>query len=98
MLPIPVDVLQHILVHLDQASLAKICQVNKTCCSCSRDVLYRDIQIDEDLEVCETLAQSTHLAERVRSFDIYTIGERPKHRELLRKSLQNMTNLRNLRF
>jgi F-box domain len=98
MLPIPVDVLQHILDHLDQASLAKICQVNKTCCSCSRDVLYRDIQIDEDLEVCETLAQSTHLAERVRSFDLYAFEERTIRNESLRKSLQNMTNLRNLRF
>jgi hypothetical protein len=97
MLPIPVDVLQHILDHLDQASLAKLCQVNKICCSYSQDILYRDIAIDGDLRVCETLAQLTHLAERVRSFDIYTFDER-KYRELLWKSLQNMTNLRNLRF
>jgi hypothetical protein len=96
MLPIPIDILQLILDHLDQASLAKICQVNKICCFYSQDVLYRDIGIDGDLRVCETLAQSTHLAERVRSFDIHTIGEQPKYRELLRKSLQNMTNLRSL--
>jgi hypothetical protein len=95
---IPVDVLQLILDHLDQASLAKICQVNKICCSCSQGILYRDIAIDGDLRVCETLAQLTHLAERVRSFDIYTLYERTEHRELLRKSLQNMTNLSSLVF
>jgi hypothetical protein len=97
MLPIPIDVLRHILDHVDQASLAKICQANKICCSYSQDVLYRDIKIDGRLRVCEILAQSTHLAERVRSFAIYALYEREYH-ELLWKSLQNMTNLRNLCF
>ena len=98
MLPIPVDVLEHILGHLDKASLAKICQLNKICCSCAQDVLYRNIRIDDSFKVCETLAQSTHLASRVRSFDIYNFTRRTVHDELLQKSLQNMTNLRILVF
>jgi hypothetical protein len=96
MLPIPIDILQHILDHLDQASLAKMCQVNKICCSCSRDVLYH--HITTNFKVCETLAQSTHLARRVRSFNISTPSKRMKRNESLQKSLQNMTNLRNIRF
>jgi hypothetical protein len=94
MLPIPVDVLEHILGHLDKASLAKICQLNKICCSCAQDVLYRNIRVNENFKVCETLAQSTHLARQVRLFDISTL--RTVDDELLRKSLQNMTNLRHL--
>jgi len=96
MLPIPIDVLQHILDHLDKASLAKICQVNKICCSCSRDVLYRDIRITHNIKVCESLAQSAHLARRVRSFDLYAFEEPTMCSESLRKSLQNMTNLHRL--
>jgi F-box domain len=71
MQPIPIDVLEHILGHLDQASLAKICQLNKSCCSCAQDVLYRNIRISENFKVCDTLAQSTHLARRVRLQYIY---------------------------
>ena len=98
MLPIPVDVLQHILDHLDQASLAKICQLNKICCSCSQNVLYRDIGIfGTNFKVCETLAQSPHLARQVRSFEI-SVFRNSTRNELLWKSFQNMTNLRNLRF
>jgi hypothetical protein len=96
MLPIPVDVLEHILGHLDEASLAKICQLNKICCSCAQDVLYRNIRISENFKVCETLAQSTHLARRVRLFSISTFSQQTIHDELLRKPLQNMTNLRSL--
>src|ERR1700733_15094847 len=98
MQPIPIDVLEHILGHLDKASLAKICQLNKICCSYAQDVLYRNIYVSEDSKVCETLAQSTHLAGRVRSFDISTFDERTVDDELLRKCLQNMTNLRTLVF
>src|ERR1700733_5004686 len=94
MQPIPIDVLEHILGHLDKASLAKICQLNKICCSYAQDVLYRNIQVNENSKVCETLAQSTHLAGLVRSFDISTFNERTVDDELLRKCLQNMTNLR----
>src|SRR6202035_2202143 len=98
MQPIPIDVLEHILGHLDKASLAKICQLNKICCSYAQDVLYRDIRMNDDFKVCETLAQSSHLARRVRSFNIYDFTRRTVHDELLRKSLQNMTNLRILVF
>jgi hypothetical protein len=98
MLPIPIDVLEHILGHLDKASLAKICQLNKICCSYAQNVLYRNIRIvnDEDLKVCETLAQSTHLARRVRLFDISISTQRTIPNELLQTPLQNMTNLRSL--
>jgi hypothetical protein len=96
MLPIHIDVLQHILEHLDKASLAKICQLNKICCSYAQVILYRNIRIKENFKVCETLAQSTHLARQVRSFDITTSSEQTIHDDLLRKPLQNMTNLRSL--
>src|ERR1700728_4179425 len=93
MQPIPIDVLQHILGHLDKTSLAKICQLNKICCSCAQDVLYRNIQICGNFKVCETLAQSTHLAKRVRLFGVLTFHGTIRG-ELLREPLQNMTNLR----
>src|ERR1700721_1134801 len=86
---IPVDILRIILEHLDQDDLTKICLLNKICCSCSQDVLYRDIYFP-DILVCHTLAQSTHLARRVRSFTIMN-----KHPELA-KALRNMTCLRSL--
>jgi hypothetical protein len=88
-LSIPVDILRIILEHLDRGDLAKICLLNKICCSCSQDILYRDIDFPRRL-VCHTLAQSTHLARRVRSFKI-----RNEHPELA-KALRNMTCLRSL--
>jgi hypothetical protein len=86
---IPVDILRAILEHLDPADLAKICLLNKICCSCSQDILYRDIYYP-NIIICHTLAQSTHLARRVRSFK--TIGKHPE----LSKALRNMTCLRRL--
>jgi hypothetical protein len=86
---IPVDILLVILDHLDQGDLAKICLLNKICCSCSQDILYRDLYYPNNL-VCDTLAQSTHLARRVRSFTI-----RNGHPELA-QALRNMTCLRSL--
>jgi hypothetical protein len=86
---IPVDILRVILEHLDRGDLTKICLLNKICCSCSQDILYRDIFFPNIL-VCHTLAQSTHLATRVRSFTT-----RRGHPELA-KALQNMTRLRSL--
>jgi F-box domain len=66
---IPIDVLREILEHVDEKDLATLCRVNKIFCSCSQDVLYRDIEaFDEDVDLIQTLAQSTHLARRVRSF------------------------------
>jgi hypothetical protein len=98
MQPISIDVLQHILGHLDEASLVKICQLNKICCFYSQNVLYRKIQVYENFKVLETLAHSTHLARRVRTFCIFTLSEQTIPNELLRKSLQNMTNLTLLWF
>jgi hypothetical protein len=97
---IPVDVLYHILEHVDRASLTKICLLNKVCCSCSQDILYRDIRIDDFniTQICRTLNESIHLAKRVRSFEI-NVYEDVVHRrneQELRKSLQNMTCLRSL--
>src|SRR6202035_2440185 len=101
---IPVDILHHILEHVDKASLAKMCLVNKVCCSCSQDILYRDIQIraydSSSTRLCQTLSESTHLAKRVRSFEMIDFDgeDRDVIDEVLRKSLQNMTRLRSLSF
>src|ERR1700733_7883880 len=93
---IPVDVLLLILEHVDMATLATMCRVNQVCCSCSQDVLYREIRISKrsGFRVCQTLAQSTHLARRVRSFKTPHIHGDPVGN--LRGALQNMINLRHL--
>jgi hypothetical protein len=59
-----------ILEHVNRAGLAKICPLNKIFCSCSQDVLYRNIKLwnNRDLLACLTLTQPPHLARRVRSF------------------------------
>jgi hypothetical protein len=65
-------------------------RVNKICCSCSQDVLYRDIQCDTRMFECihRTLAQSTHLVRKVRLF-----GPRFSVSDLA-MALRNMTSLR----
>jgi hypothetical protein len=68
-----------------------MCRLNKICGSCSQDVLYRNIYV-ETPRVQQILAQSTHLARRVRSFD--SRYERPD----LATALRNMTSLRNLKL
>src|SRR6202035_5034095 len=85
---IPLDVLREILEHVRKADLPTLCRVNKIFCSCSRDVLYREIEYEAD--VIETLAQSTDLARRVRSF--HTSYD---HQELA-TALRNMSSLRRL--
>src|ERR1700728_1471094 len=89
---IPVDVLRDILEYVDQAGLATMCRVSKICCSCSQDVLYRDIYV-ETPRVHQTLAQSTHLARRVRSFD-----SNYDYDPYLPMALRNMTSLRILKL
>src|SRR5277367_2211672 len=91
MLSIPVDVLRMILEHVDKADLAKICLLNKICCSCSQDVLYRDIEASSRPGVVHTLAHSTNLARRVRSFD-------SPYCQTLDMALKNMSSLRRLRL
>jgi F-box domain len=86
---IPVDVLREILEHVDKNDLATLCRVNKICCSCSQGVLYRAIHTDSNL-VIRTLAQSTDLARRVRSFNI------PRDGPGLGTALGNMSSLRRL--
>jgi hypothetical protein len=89
---IPIDVLLNILDYVvDNVDLATICLLNKICCSCSQDVLYRDISA-ETLRVHQTLAQSTHLARKVRSFNSFFNGSD------LAMALRNMTSLRNLKL
>ena len=66
-----------------------MCLLNKICCSCSQDVLYRDIHSGNS-RLCRTLVNSNHLARRVRSFSLYT------HDEELAQVLRNMTSLRSL--
>jgi hypothetical protein len=104
MLSIPVDVLRLILEHVDKATLIKICLLNKVCCSCSQDILYRDIRIvGNHLNICkirQTLSESAHLAKRVRSFEMINCDHTFQfhNQRKLRKSLQNMTCLRSLRL
>ena len=98
---IPIDILHHILEHVNEADLLTICLLNKVCCSCSQDVLYRDIRVHkhrQTVQVCDTLARSTHLATRVRSFKIKSKGAVENYERDLQKSLENMTYLRHLRL
>src|ERR1700728_2800501 len=88
---IPVDVLREILEHVRKADLATLCRVNKIFCSCSQNVLYRKI-CHQDIRVIPTLAQSTDLARRVRSF--HTYGDYPE----LATALRNMSSLRRLGY
>jgi hypothetical protein len=86
---IPVDVLREILGHVRKADLATLCRVNKVCCSCSQDVLYREIEYG-DADATQTLARSTVLARRVRSF--WHWDSCPE----LAAALRNMSSLRTL--
>jgi F-box-like len=88
---IPVDVLQEILEHVDKSDLATLCRVNKTCCSCSQNVLYREIY-DGNERVIQTLAQSTDLARRVRLF--HAASKCPE----LAMALRNMLSLSRLKL
>jgi len=86
---IPVDVLREILGHVRKADLATLCRVSKIFCSCSRNVLYCKIEYGDE-RVIQTLAQSTDLARRVRSF------ETERNCEELATALENMSSLRRL--
>src|ERR1700728_632659 len=86
---IPIDVLRDILEHVEKKDLATLCRVNKICCACSQDVLYREIEY-EVADVIQTLAKSTDLARRVRSFHINR--DFPE----LATALRNMSSLRRL--
>jgi F-box-like len=86
---IPIDVLLEILGHVRKTDLATLCRVSKIFCSCSRDVLYREIR-GRDERVIPTLAQSTDLARRVRSFEV--VFSSPE----LATALKNMSSLRML--
>jgi hypothetical protein len=88
---IPIDVLRDILDYVDKADLPNVCLLNKIFCSYSQDVLYRDIDAQTS-KVQQTLAQSTHLAKKVRSFDSsYDEAD-------LAMALRNMTSLRILKL
>ena len=91
---IPVDVLRDILDYVDKGDLPNICRVNKICCYCSQDVLYRDIYVENRRisSVQQILAQSSHLARKVRSFDTLFDTDH------LATALRNMTSLRKLRL
>ena len=81
-----------ILENVNKADLVNVCQVNKVCCSCSQDILYRNISVHSP-QVCGTLAQSTHLARRVHSFFVMAFYFNP---EIIGKALRNMSSLRSL--
>ena len=88
---IPFDVLREILEHVvDKADLVILCQVSKTCCYFSQDTLYRKIWVSRDTRVIRTLAQSTDLARRVRSFESHDFSPE------LHTALRNMSSLRRL--
>src|SRR5580692_1180590 len=99
---IPVDILRLILDHVNKPDLLTICLLNKICCSCSQDVLYRKMRIGrlrEGTQVCQTLAQSSHLPRRVRSFVISSFLEQLDqlfYKPELATSFQNMIFLRSL--
>src|SRR3984885_7871687 len=86
---IPIDVLRKILEHVRRADLATLCRVSKIFCSCSQDVLYRELEY-EAADVIQTLAQSTDLARRVRLFR--ASSDYPE----LATALRNMSSLRHL--
>jgi len=92
-----IEVLQMILENVDQADLATVCQVNRICCACAQELLYRNISVlsIHTLKAIRTLARSTHLSRRVRSFSAMHIYEVSQRKELV-KALQNMSSLRNL--
>jgi F-box domain len=96
---LPVDVLQMILEYVDKADLVTLCRVNKVCCSCSQDILYRIIYAENylQLRICRTLAQATHLARRVRSFSFYLVSITDPSKNLA-MALQNMSSLRSLKL
>ena len=89
MVAIPVDVLLEILRHVDKPDIATLCRVNKIVGSCSQNVLYREI-LYRDWRVLPTLARSTDLARRVRSFQ--NSGDHPG----LTVAMRNMSSLRRL--
>ena len=92
-----VEVLQMILENVEKEDLATVCQANRLCCACAQEVLYRNINIQSKnaLKVIRTLAQSTHLSRRVRSFSaMYIYKTNP--RKAIVKALQNMSSLRSL--
>jgi F-box domain len=88
---IPVDVLREILEHVGKSDLPTLCRVSKIFCSCSQDVLYREIY-NGDKRVIQILAKSTDLARRVRSFK--TRRSPPE----LATALRNMSSLRRLKL
>ena len=91
---LPIDVLPMILKNLDKADLATMCLVNKVCCSFSQGILYRNIEICP-FQVCWTLAHSTHLARRVRSFrPIFRQSIESNEVDDLATALRNMSSLR----
>jgi hypothetical protein len=70
-----------------------MCWVSKICFSCSQDFLYRDICVTHSSrKVHRTLAESTHHARKVRSF------ESSCNNKYLAMALRNMTSLRILKF
>jgi hypothetical protein len=93
MVSIPVDVLRMILEYLHPDDLATMCLLNKICCSCTQDVLYRNI--DSGSLACRTLAQHTHLARRVHAFEADALGKADDG-PFTADALRNMSSLRHL--
>jgi F-box-like len=91
-----VEVLQMILENVDKADLATVCQVNRLFCACAQDLLYRNItfRLRDSEKVIRTLARSTHLCRRVRSFSAMHLDVIQRKRMI--KAFQSMSSLRSL--
>jgi hypothetical protein len=97
--------MRNILDYLDIADLVTMCLLNKACCSCVQDVLYRDMTTACH-KACRTLSKSPHLARRVQLFSFTTYDPLSKFtfdappvkyvNKSLAKALRNMTSLRKL--
>ena len=80
-----------------------MCLLNKACCSCVQDVLYRKMNLASH-KACRTLSKSPHLARRVQRFSFATndpfsvVQALPVKyvNKTLAKALRNMTSLRKL--
>jgi hypothetical protein len=97
---LPVEVLLIILQNIDKADLITMCRVNKVCCSFSQDILYRNFYYYHKYPplVWRTLAHSTHLARRVRSFFVSPLDSTMESNQVdnLATALRNMSSLRKL--
>lgn len=100
MSPIPVDVLLHILDHVDRSDLHTLCQINHLFSQYATNSLYRDIVVADSISVCETLNRCSHLAVKVQRFELCHLtprrGRPSSHYTIIRMTLPGLRNLQTL--